>query len=487
MESSLMHNLLTSLYRNLRVFVNWLIRPHSSVQDPELRRSSELFSSLVLGIEVSGIVLLVALLAFSPDQINTSDVRAIMIGLALAPVWYLVNRFGRPRFAMYAQIATMFGIFVLPSFWAGSSAVTLAFTSLAILFTGIFLPSRRFLIITYSVLGLSGIAIVANLDNPSSPIGEAAFQYLTILFFLIAISILISIFVTHLRLTEASRRAQLEVANERLRESEATLEKRVVERTHEFEVAKTAAERAEQVKSAFLASMSHELRTPLNAIINFAGFVVDGDVGPVNDEQHSMLTQVVDSAGHLLNLINDVLDMSKIESGRLALFIEDDVNLKALIDNAMSIGQGLLADKPVTLVKHVSETLPPVPGDQHRILQVLLNIISNACKFTDTGEIVVNAETKLDEVVISIKDNGPGIAENEHALVFEAFKQTDSGLRKASGTGLGMPISKNLVEAHGGKLWLTSTPGQGATFFVSLPIKRNVSTLNPMEVSVHGG
>ncbi|NWF69801.1 MAG: HAMP domain-containing protein [Chloroflexi bacterium] len=236
------------------------------------------------------------------------------------------------------------------------------------------------------------------------------------------------------------------------------------------EAAREQAERSDQVKSAFLASMSHELRTPLNSIINFTRFVADGDTGPVNEQQAELLTDVIGSAKHLLALINDVLDMSKIEAGSLNLFIEEDIDLKLLLESALSTARSLLANKPVRLHADIAADLPLMRVDRHRILQILLNIVSNACKFTEEGEIQIRAQRSGDEVLISVADTGPGIAPEDQALVFEAFKQTTTGLRQAGGTGLGMPIAKNLAEIHGGRLWLESVVGQGATFYVALPV-----------------
>src|SRR5262249_3217064 len=159
-----------------------------------------------------------------------------------------------------------------------------------------------------------------------------------------------------------------------------------------IEQARERAERSDQVKSAFLASMSHELRTPLNSIINFTLFVVEGDTGPINEQQSDLLTQVVGSARHLLNLINDVLDMSKIEAGSLNLFIEENINLNSLLDSAVSTGRSLLVGKPVRLQSNIEENLPRMRADQQRILQILLNLISNACKFTEEGEIKISAQ-----------------------------------------------------------------------------------------------
>lgn len=242
------------------------------------------------------------------------------------------------------------------------------------------------------------------------------------------------------------------------------------------------AERANSVKSAFLASMSHELRTPLNSVINFTKFVAKGTVGPVNEEQVQMLNEVIDSAKHLLALINDVLDMSKIESGTLNLFVEDNVDLNALINSAITTGKSLIGDKPIKLEADVEPSLPLIRGDRQRILQILLNIVSNACKFTDEGSIKISARQQGDSIEINVQDTGPGIAPDDQADVFEPFKQTDTGLRQGGGTGLGMPISKNLAEAHGGRMWLESTPGKGATFFVVLPVKSE--TLTPINMGV---
>jgi signal transduction histidine kinase len=243
-------------------------------------------------------------------------------------------------------------------------------------------------------------------------------------------------------------------------------------RIAEVQQARERAERADNVKSAFLASMSHELRTPLNAVINFTRFVIDGDTGPVTPEQVELLNEVVTSAKHLLTLINDVLDMSKIESGSLNLFVEDDIDLNAALKSAIATAHGLLRDKPVTLVADIPPDLPRLRGDRQRITQILLNILSNAARFTDQGQITVSVTPAPDgEVIIAVRDTGPGIAPEEQPLVFQAFKQTQLGTRKAGGTGLGMPISKSLAEAHGGRLWLDSTPGKGSTFYVALPIK----------------
>jgi signal transduction histidine kinase len=234
--------------------------------------------------------------------------------------------------------------------------------------------------------------------------------------------------------------------------------------------ARKEAEQANIVKSQFLASMSHELRTPLNAILNFTQFVSTGVLGTVNADQIDMLGKVVQSGQHLLSLINDVLDISKIEAGALKLFVEANVDLYHEASSVVDTAQSLIGKKPITLTFDAVDDLPLIVGDKRRIRQIMLNLVSNACKFTEKGSIRI--ELKLDQqaVLFAVHDTGPGIAPEDAALVFEVFRQSSTGLHQGEGTGLGLPISQRLAEAHGGRLWLQSVPGQGASFFVTLPV-----------------
>jgi signal transduction histidine kinase len=216
--------------------------------------------------------------------------------------------------------------------------------------------------------------------------------------------------------------------------------------------------------------MSHELRTPLNAILNFTAFVADGVMGPVNEEQREALQQTVSSGKHLLSLINDVLDITKIETGMMDLFIET-VDVNAALAAAISTAKGLVKNKPIELIIDVEENLPQIKGDKRRIRQILLNLVSNAAKFTLKGSITISARHREGELLISVKDTGIGIARDDHALVFESFKQIKHDLPDIIGTGLGIPISKFFVEQHGGRIWLESEVDVGTTFFVVLPIQ----------------
>jgi signal transduction histidine kinase len=224
------------------------------------------------------------------------------------------------------------------------------------------------------------------------------------------------------------------------------------------------------MKSQFLASMSHELRTPLNAVLNFTEFVGLGLRGPVNEKQKDALNKALDRGKHLLALINDVLDMTKIEAGMLKLFVESDIDLKQELNTAVTATQPLLKDKSVTVVQDVDDALPLLVGDRRRIRQVLLNLLSNAAKFTEEGSITLSVKKRGEIILFAVIDTGPGIAPEDQTLIFEPFKQTETGIQHASGTGLGLPISKRLVEAHGGQLWVESNVGEGAGFYFTLPI-----------------
>lgn len=237
----------------------------------------------------------------------------------------------------------------------------------------------------------------------------------------------------------------------------------------ELKVAWEAAKDADRMKSQFLASMSHELRTPLNAILNFTEFMLMGMLGPVNERQKDAMNKSLNSGKHLLSLINDVLDMTKIQAGMMRLFVEDDVILEQELASVIDATEVLLKGKTVRLIKDIDEGLPVMVGDKRRIRQILLNLLSNAAKFTEQGSITLSVKNTGEDILFAVSDTGPGIAKEDQASIFEAFRQTEKGIQNASGTGLGLPISQRLAEAHGGSLWVESEPGQGATFYVKLP------------------
>jgi signal transduction histidine kinase len=266
-------------------------------------------------------------------------------------------------------------------------------------------------------------------------------------------------------------------ANQELRQLQTSLELRIAERTHDLEIAAQELKRTDLMKSQFLASMSHELRTPLNAIINFTQLIAMGVAGPVTDEQVTMLNSSLKSSKHLLQLINDVLDISKIQAGKLSLYIEEDVNLndesKAVIDMAEPLlqKQNAALDQPIQFIQDIDQSLPLTTCDRRRIRQVLLNLLSNAIKFTEKGSITLSAKKKGEAFIFAVMDTGPGIPQEMQTRIFEPFVQATNDIKHTQGTGLGLPISRSLVQAHGGDLWLESKMGEGTTFFFSLPFQ----------------
>lgn len=232
----------------------------------------------------------------------------------------------------------------------------------------------------------------------------------------------------------------------------------------------------DKLKSQFLASMSHELRTPMNAIMNFVEIVSMGLVGPVTAEQIDLLDQALQSSRHLLHLINDVLDVSKIQAGQLTLLMDKNVNLYEEMNAVLGMAKPLLNDKPVRIIQDIDENLPFIYGDKRRIRQILLNLLSNAVKFTEEGTITLSAKTQGDKILFAVIDTGPGITPAAQSIIFEPFVQTEDGIKQAEGTGLGLPISRSLAEAHGGKLWVESNPGEGAAFYFTLLISQEEKT-----------
>jgi signal transduction histidine kinase len=230
-------------------------------------------------------------------------------------------------------------------------------------------------------------------------------------------------------------------------------------------------EAASQHKSQFLANMSHELRTPLNAILGYTELIVDRIYGEVPDKISEVMERVQKSGRHLLDLINDVLDLSKIEAGQLTLSLSN-YSFPDMVEAVISATGSLAAEKGLNLTVEVEKDLPVAFGDERRTAQVLLNLLGNAVKFTEKGELRVRATRADGTIVVSVADTGPGIAESEQQRIFEEFQQVDSSSTRAKGgTGLGLAIAKRIVEMHGGKLWVESILGRGSTFFFSIPAR----------------
>ncbi|MBI3827128.1 MAG: GAF domain-containing sensor histidine kinase [Candidatus Rokubacteria bacterium] len=237
----------------------------------------------------------------------------------------------------------------------------------------------------------------------------------------------------------------------------------------EIEVKSRQLEVASEHKSEFLANMSHELRTPLNAVIGFSEVLLERMFGEINDKQTEYLGDILTSAQHLLSLINDILDLSKIEAGRMELDAAD-FDLPSAIDNALTLVRERAGRRGVKLGQTIDEGLGQIHGDERKVKQVLLNLLSNALKFTpEGGRVDVRASIVDGFAEISVRDTGIGIAPGDHGAVFEEFRQVGSTEKKAEGTGLGLSLARKFIELHGGRIWLESQIGAGSTFTFTLP------------------
>jgi signal transduction histidine kinase len=229
-------------------------------------------------------------------------------------------------------------------------------------------------------------------------------------------------------------------------------------------------EEASQHKSQFLANMSHELRTPLNAILGYTELMADGAYGEPSEKMLGVLKRLEAQGKHLLGLINDVLDLSKIEAGQLVLELSE-YTVQDIAQTVRSTLEPLAADKKLGFKVEVASELPSGRGDGRRLTQVLINLVGNAIKFTDAGEVAIKAEANNGAFYVSVRDTGPGISAADQTKLFQEFQQADNAItRKKGGTGLGLAISKRIIEMHGGRIWVESQPGQGSTFTFTLPV-----------------
>ena len=322
---------------------------------------------------------------------------------------------------------------------------------------------------TEKLLALGGtLVVIAGLLKIVPVIG----QYPLDSALMIAATLILAYLILKQRLFDpfAELNAQLADANQRLQEANTALQESYLQ-----------VKEVNRLKSEFVANISHELRTPLNAIIGFTKVILNEIDGPLSDMQREDLSAIYSSAQHLLALVNDILDLSKIEAGKMELH-KEWVEVKELVYGVMATTLTLIGDKNIKLIERISQGLPPVYVDRTRIRQVILNLLSNAAKFTERGSIVLSVDRLVETVGIqgescpelfvlfSVADTGIGIAPEDIPIVFEEFRQVDSSLtRQVEGTGLGLPISKRLVEMHGGRLWVESRMGIGSRFCFTLP------------------
>jgi signal transduction histidine kinase len=239
----------------------------------------------------------------------------------------------------------------------------------------------------------------------------------------------------------------------------------------EIEAKSRELEAANRHKSEFLANVSHELRTPLNAVIGFSEVLLEKLFGELNDKQNEYVDDILSSGRHLLSLINDILDLSKIEAGRMELETTT-FDLPSAIENALLLVRERATRHGIKLDRVVDNRLGDFTGDERKVKQILVNLLSNAVKFTpEGGKVRVNARLGDSAAIISVVDTGIGIAPEDHEAIFEEFRQVGSNYtQKREGTGLGLTLTRKFVEMHGGKIWVESEPGKGSTFTFTMPI-----------------
>jgi signal transduction histidine kinase len=265
-----------------------------------------------------------------------------------------------------------------------------------------------------------------------------------------------------LDLTELLQQQSRELAESR--QQNVRLLDEIQEKSRQLEIAR-------QHTSQFLANMSHELRTPLNAILGYTELMMDGAYGEPSEKMLALLKRLEANGRHLSGLINDVLDLSKIEAGQLVLELSDYsvVDIAQTVRNTL---EPLAVDKRLAFTLDLPGELPAGHGDGRRLTQVLINLVGNAIKFTDIGEVAIKVEAANDSFNVFVRDTGPGIAATDQAKLFQEFQQCDNAIiRKKGGIGLGLAISKRIVEMHGGKIWVESQPGAGSTFAFTLPVR----------------
>ncbi|MBI5959234.1 MAG: hypothetical protein HY866_10895 [Chloroflexi bacterium] len=456
-----------SAWQTVRSVWQSATRPHTALVDIEQRRQSRLLAGLTLAMLITTAAATL-LLTFASSSGPDATVVVLFVAQVFTLALYLMNRAGHYRLSATLFVGFNFAL-VHGGTILSNDVAWLLFTGMMLLLSASLMPVR----IT-SLLFLSSIVLQIALHTLHPMRTE--FSSLGPIIITIITGSMVLVFMNHRAGLESERRAELSETNRLLRESEIELEKRVIERTQELvianekaESARQRAEQADQIKSQFLASMSHELRTPLNAILTFSELMAVGTFGPVNDEQIDYLQKSMQSGKHLLSLINDVLDITKIQAGMMKLFIEDDFSVIIEVNTVAVSAEKLLRDKPVKLVLDIDRDFPPIACDKRRVRQVLLNLMSNAVKFTEEGTITLSAKKREKEVLFAVIDTGPGIAPQQQGIIFEPFVQTETGIRHAGGSGLGLPISKRLVAAHQGRLWVESEIGQGAAFFFTLP------------------
>jgi signal transduction histidine kinase len=423
-------------------------------------------------------------LPFSPRALHVSGalllVSALLLTRSFLQTWEHVPRIDK-------VLVGLLGVFIALAAWSlggsiatfqwmlGPPAALLAFVVLwaaIVCWRNGYTPARHYLIgFTWVVLGgltyeLRGLGIA-----PSNFVTENLQFAFVFTVFALALGLADRINLLKEGFAESVR--EKEALLERLQDLNESLEDRIRERTLELERNSRELEAANRHKSEFLANMSHELRTPLNAVIGFSEVLAEKLFGDLNEKQTEYVRDIHDSGRHLLSLINDILDLSKIEAGRQELEVSR-VDLREAIGNALTLMRERANRRQIKLTQVVDADVDEIIADERKIKQVLINLLSNAVKFAhEGGSVAVRASAGDGAVRVCVEDDGVGIAPADRELIFEEFRQVGNDYaRKAEGTGLGLTLARKLVEMHGGRIWVESELGRGSTFTFTIPTNR---------------
>ncbi len=445
-----------------------LTQAHPTLTRLEDRRRSVLLAQMTLTI--TAVSALASLFLITRQGEITGTVVAVWLADVLTLGFYSLNRRGYFRTASVLFVGLNFALIHFAPLVTQDPA-WLLFSSMLMIIAATLLPIRSMIMLFIASLVAQVIlAYTAPMMLTSTNLGIGIVFAVSTLIFLV--------FFVHRAGLERDQRAALEAANQRLRDNETDLERRVEERTREAvaakeeaEVARERAERADRVKTQFLGNVSHELRTPLNAILNFVEFVTLEMYGPISPEQRDALQKSLNSGQQLLSLINDLLDMTRIDAGMMRLLIEPRVDVHEIVKPVLPMIPTMSGDKPIQFITDIDDELPPVRADHRRVRQVLLNLLSNAFKFSERGSVTLSIKHRHPYVLFCVSDTGPGIPQSEQGVIFKPFIQAlNADHHSQGGTGLGLAISHWLVAAHEGSLWVESETGDGAAFFFSIPV-----------------
>ncbi len=455
--------------RSLHTLWNRLIEPAPSITDTAERRQVRLLSTVLLVFMVLGLVVLL-LVPFLNGTGTVSIVPLVTTIMVFIP--YLLSRTKHYKIAASMLLLLVITGVMYPGLTSTSATrvISFFFLVLPILLASMLLPKRAVIMLMIAVtVGLAALPVITGQVIPSlsSPV-----------ILMIISSALLMVFLNHRDGMERDRQAELkealkqaEIANEAIAKANSELGTK----NQELARANALAKESARLKSEFLATMSHELRTPLNAIRGFTSIMLEGMGGEIDDEAQHMVTRIHSNGDRLLNLINDILDIAKIEAGRMEL-VQEALLPRQLVEQWQTQMSILAEQKGISFEVNVDPNLPEtVYGDGQRITQIATNLLSNAFKFTKEGKVTLDVEQAADTWLIRVSDTGVGIPPHALNYIFEEFRQVDSSSkREYGGTGLGLAIVRNLCRTMGGSVRVTSELGAGSVFTVVLPL--NIET-----------